>query len=253
MQVNGLLWLVLVLVFSSKRSIANEKRNRMMDIRATQKKKWFHHIRFCAGLFVIVGLVSCSPNYDYIGVWQSQSNRGSYVNLKHRIGLSFPNEQWQIDQRPSTESENNWEIPKRGSTSPYHLLKAYFPPDLKMEILVHLAATDTSLEKYMALRRYQHLTNKFHDNYEAAPTKIFLNKHDREIGVIRAKVEENGMDGIQLQAIYKEKCSFTILSFFSPVDSFELRRSQIWEIIHSYKSHEARTLDCGDLYLKLGS
>lgn len=189
-----------------------------------------------------MGMISCAPiSYDYVGDWEQQADMRVYINDTHKMRLSFSNEHWQVYDRPPTELaelEKKWNTPEEYWLGSHHLLMAYLPPDLRMELHVQPIAEDVSLEGFLALKSYRLLVNQFEIENEGAHTQMSHDKRGRPIGVITIKFHEDEVNKRQLQAVYKEHCRFAILSFSSPETLFGESQSEIWEIIHSYDSPE---------------
>lgn len=202
-----------------------------------RKYQKFLVFRLCSFFLVPMGIISCAPiSYDYVGNWEQQGDTRVFTNEKFQMRLSFPNENWLIYDRPPTELEQKWSTPERRWHVGYHLLMAYLPQDLRMELYVQPIAEDVSLEGFLALKSYRLLVNQFEIENEGAHIQKGYDKRGLPLGVITIKFHEDEVSKRQLQAVYKEHCRVTILSFTSPETFFKESQSEIWEIINSYDS-----------------
>ena len=84
------------------------------------------------GLSLIFALLisSCATErWDFIGTWNLQPNKLTYINSDQRIKLTFPNEKWRVYTKPTKPNEHFkrlWKNPWREDTS-YMVLLAFYP------------------------------------------------------------------------------------------------------------------------------
>ena len=96
------------------------------------------------GLSLVLTLLifSCTPmDYDFIGTWNRQPDKLTYINYDQHIKLTFPNDKWRVYTKPGERLRRIWKNPWK-ENSAYHVLWAFVE---EMPILIKDNMTQPSL------------------------------------------------------------------------------------------------------------
>ena len=188
------------------------------------------------GVFLIFVLLTSScatESWDFIGTWNYQPDKLTYINSDQRIKLTFPNDKWRVHTQPNGTLKTIWKNPWREDSS-YNVLWAFIPdwPYSKLKMGIWCSPVighnpqieaNISLEEYLAL-----MIGKMESEGAKVDYKVIQRK-DRRIGVVSYK----GNSAISF--FFKEKGRFSVLSFICDEDLFESNKNQFWAIGDSYE------------------
>ena len=190
------------------------------------------------GLFLILVLLTSScatESWDFIGTWNYQPDKLTYINPDQRIRLTFPNAKWGAYTKPTKPNEHFkqlWKNP-RGEDSSYMVLLAFYPdwPGHDVSMYFYLAPVlghnprieaNISLDKYLAL-----ISGKMKSKGEIKVDYKVIQRKGRRIGVLTTEGA--------FYIFFKEKRRFSILFFMCDEDQLEPNKNQFWAIADSYE------------------
>jgi hypothetical protein len=199
-------------------------------------------------LIFLLLISSCAPvSYDFIGTWNCQPDKLTYINKHQHIKLTLPDDKWRVYMNPTElpyKQRSHWVMPSDKSDA-YQVLLAIDPrAALFMGLLIGplpLGTEDMSENDMMDLMKVafkialKHQLRERAFDSELGDYKVIQRK-GRSIGVVTIKVSKlMGPSTKCLLAVFKEKTSLTMLMFACLEDLFEIKANQFWDIIDSYE------------------
>jgi hypothetical protein len=196
------------------------------------------------GLFLILVFLTSScatESWDFIGTWNLQPDKLTYINSDQRIKLTFPNDKWGVYTKPTKPNEHLkrlWKNPWAEDSS-YVVLLAYYPdwPGHDVSMCFYIAPLlghnpwieeNTGLEQYLAL-----ITMKMGPKVKKIFDYKVIQRKGRKIGVVRGKGPKGGIIAIWFS--FKEKGRFSSILFMFDENLFESNKNQFWAIVDSYE------------------
>lgn len=196
-------------------------------------------------LFILLLFCSCAPvSYDFIGSWNRQDDKVTYINEKQNIRITFPDRHWRVYTTPQNlphTMKKGWKMPSDEDDS-YHALLAIKPKlGLSMQLIVFpLDGEDISLDELLAEVEAGGKMGILEDAMsETAGRKFSLDeietktivRNGRRVGICAGKVGALKF----LFVFFAEKDRFSGLMFGCVEKIFESRKNEFWAITDSYE------------------
>jgi len=185
------------------------------------------------GLSLVFGLLisSCAPvSYDFIGTWNRQPDKLTYVNYDQHIKLTFPKDKWEVYTKPPRGIVGKlWKRPTK--TDPhYHVMIAIIQyVGMLTQVAIEPAPIEVSLDEYLTLAIQKVKATE----HEIISSKV-VERNDRTIGLILCKPKAK-LPAKAIMAVFKEEGRFTFLTFSCPEALFESNKDQFWALVDSYE------------------
>lgn len=201
----------------------------------------------CIKLSLVFALLisSCAlVSHDYIGTWNRQPDKLTYVNYDQHIKLTFPNgdgifggswKVWKVYTKPPLGAlGKHWKRPTKADPSYTVMMAIIKRPRVMMQVMIDPAPTDISLDEYLAVY-WQGIneTQKETISKEIIDSEV---SNDRTIGLFSVLARDEAAGTAKFVfAIFKEEGRFTTLLFGCPEKIFGLYNDQFRAIIHLYE------------------
>ena len=197
-------------------------------------------------IFILLTSSCATENWDFIGTWNNQPDKLTYINSDQHIKLTFPNDRWVVYTKPTKPNEHfkqMWKNPWAEDTS-YMVLLAFHPNWPGHEVLMSLVIAPVLghnpwIEGNIGLEKYLGFMVKMYAK-EGKPKYEVFQRKGRKIGVMLLGAMLGGKGEkmarkIALYVFFEEKERFSTLFFLCDEDKFESTQNQLWAIVDSYE------------------
>lgn len=195
-------------------------------------------VNYLVTLLILAFLISSclTETWDFIGTWDQQPDKLTYINPDQRIKLTFPNEKWRVYTKPDEKLKRIWKNPWREASS-YHVLWAFVGDWPHAELMMGLQIepfrghrlgiemVNVTLDEYLALFKSKMESGSHEIDYKV------IQRKDRRMGVLTIKSEGD----MRFCILFKEKDRFSELVFICAESLFESYKNQFWAIADSYE------------------